>query len=198
MAGNGSDALFSNRTGIIIAAIFMFAALILWSQGRIWWCPAGDWSPWAWDIWTQHNSQHLVDPYSFTHVLHGILEFWLITLVFGRWIPLRWRLVLAMGIEATWEVVENSAAVIEHYRAETISLNYFGDSIINSMSDITCCGIGFLLGYKLRFWKSALVFALTEIILIFTIHDSLIINIIMLLLPLPAVKEAIKHWQMSM
>ncbi len=161
-------------------------------QGRVWWCQAGDMSPWAWDIWSTHNSQHVVDPYSFTHVLHGVLEFWLIGLVFRR-MPLVWRLALAIFIESSWEVAENSAAVIERYRSATISLDYFGDSIINSLADIICCATGFVIAYNLRFWKSAILFLATEAILIVTIRDSLLINILMLIYPI----EAVKTWQIG-
>jgi hypothetical protein len=124
--------------------------------------------------------------------LHGVLEFWLIGLIFRK-IPLAWRLVIAVMIEASWEVTENSTYVIERYRAATISLNYFGDSILNSMSDITACATGFTIAYKLKFWKSVALFLATEVILIATIRDSLIINIIMLIYPI----EAIKHWQIG-
>lgn len=176
----------------LIATIVILSVVLLYFQGRAWWCQAGDLVPWSWDIWSTHNSQHVIDPYSFTHILHGILEFWLLGLFFGR-IPLVWRLLVALSIESSWEVVENSAYVIERYREETISLNYFGDSIINSVVDIFCCGIGFAIARKLRFWRSLVLFVLTEVILIFWIRDSLIINIIMLIWPL----EAIKHWQMG-
>lgn len=175
---------------ILYLGVMCLSALVLWGQGRIWWCPAGDWSPWSWTINSQHNSQHIIDAYSFTHVLHGILEFWLIGLVFAR-LPLAWRLLIAVGIEASWEVIENSSYVIERYRAATISFDYFGDSIINSLSDITCCAMGFLVGYKLKLWKSAVLFAATELILIFTIRDSLVINLIMLVHPV----DAIRAWQ---
>src|SRR5260221_5691393 len=161
-------------------------------EGRVWWCQAGDYWPWAWDIWSRHNSQHLIDPYSFTHILHGVLEFWLLGLIFRK-MPPAWRLLIAVMIEGSWEIAENSSYVINRYREATISLDYFGDSIINSMSDILCCATGFVIAYKLRFWKSLFLFVATEIILIFWIHDSLIINIIMLIYPL----EAIKHWQMG-
>jgi len=171
---------------IVIAAV-----VILQIQGRVWWCQAGDITPWSWNIWSTHNSQHIIDPYSFTHVLHGVLEFWLIGLVFSR-MPLVWRLALAVFIESTWEVAENSATVIERYRSATISLDYFGDSIINSVADIACCSLGFLIAYKLRFWRSLALFVITEILLIVFIRDSLIINIIMLLFPV----EAIRSWQM--
>jgi len=173
--------------GCVVAA----AVVVLNIEGRRWWCPAGDLSPWSWDIWSQHNSQHLVDPYSFTHILHGVLEFWLLRLLFPR-LKLAWRLFLAVLIESSWEIAENSSYVINRYREETISLAYFGDSIINSLSDIVCCATGFTIAYKLRFWRSLALFLITETVLIFWIHDSLIINIIMLLYPI----EAIKHWQM--
>src|SRR3982750_3395867 len=127
------ERLFSHRTRIAIGGIMFFAAMFLASQGRVWWCQAGDYIPWSWNIWSTHNSQHLIDPYSFTHILHGIIEFWVLSLLFGR-VPLRWRLVMAVAIECTWELVENSPFMIEHYRADTISLDYFGDSIINSLS----------------------------------------------------------------
>ena len=91
------------------------------------------------------------------------------------------------------DLAENSTFVIERYRAATISLDYFGDSIINSLSDITCCATGFVIAYKLKFWKALALFLATETVLIFTIRDSLLINIVMLIYPI----EAIKHWQMA-
>jgi hypothetical protein len=175
-----------------MALVVTTAVVILNLEGRRWWCPAGDLSPWSWDIWTQHNSQHIVDPYSFTHILHGILEYWLLGLLFPR-MRLSWRLFLAMFVESSWEVAENSSYVIERYREETISLAYFGDSIINSLSDIACCASGFLIAYKLRFWRSFALFVATEIALIFWIHDSLLINILMLIWPV----EAIRKWQVG-
>jgi hypothetical protein len=174
------------------AFIIVAAAVLLYFEGRLWWCPAGDWWPWSWNIWSQHNSQHLIDPYSFTHILHGILEFWILGLLFPR-LKLAWRLALAVFIESAWEVTENSSYVIQRYREETISLDYFGDSIINSLSDIVCCATGFVIGYKLRFWRSLALFLATEAVLIIWIHDSLLINILMLIYPI----EAIKHWQMG-
>ena len=177
---------------IAIAFVVVAAVIALNIEGRVWWCRAGDYSPWSWDIWSTHNSQHIVDPYSFTHVLHGILEFWLIGLVFAR-LPLAWRLFIAIVIESAWEVAENSNYIIQRYREETISLDYFGDSIINSVADIICCATGFVIAHKLRFWRSLALFLATEAILIVWIRDSLVINIIMLIYPI----EAIKHWQMG-
>jgi len=103
------------------------------------------------------------------------------------------RMLIAVAIEGSWEIAENSSFVINRYREATISLDYFGDSIINSMSDICCCGLGFLIAYKIRFWWSLALFVFVETVLIVTIHDSLIINVIMLLFP----NDAIKNWQMG-
>lgn len=182
----------SKAAWLLIGLTGLVSVVLLDLQGRVWWCLAGDAAPWSWDIWSPHNSQHAIDPYSFTHVLHGILEFWILSLLFPR-VPLVWRLLVAMFVESAWEVIENTSYVIERYREETISLNYFGDSIINSIFDIFCCGIGFFGAWRLRFLRSLALFVLTELTLIFWIHDSLLINIIMLLWPV----EAIRHWQMG-
>ena len=174
---------------VIISAIF-----VLYYQGRIWWCK---WDTpiylWSSDAWGTHNSQHLFDPYSFTHVLHGLGFYGILYLIFRRKISLAWLLFIAVLIESAWEILENSNAVIERYRAATFSLEYFGDSIANSFGDILCCIVGFLIAHKLTFWRSFALFALTEIVLIIWIHDSLSINILMLIYPI----EAIKAWQMG-
>ena len=184
--------LFEKTPVILCLFVIVVSTVLLVWQGRVWWCQAGDYSPWAWNIWSTHNSQHIIDPYSFTHVLHGVLEFWLIGLVFRR-MPLAWRLLIAVIIESTWEVAENSSYIIERYRTVTLSLDYFGDSIINSLADIVCCATGFTIAYKLKFWKSLALFLATEAILIVWIRDSLLINIVMLIYPI----EALKVWQMG-
>jgi hypothetical protein len=174
------------------ALIVLASGIALDLMGRVWWCEAGDYSPWSWIVNSRHNSQHLVDPYSFTHVLHGILEFWLIGLVFRK-LPLAWRFVLAILIESSWEVVENTNYVINRYREATISLDYYGDSIANSMSDIVCCAIGFMIAYKIGRWWSLAVFVVMEVILLLWIRDSLLLNILMLLWPV----DGVKSWQGS-
>ena len=187
------DQLKANpRAWMAMAMVVATAVVILNIEGRVWWCPAGDLVPWSWDIWSRHNSQHIVDPYSFTHILHGVGEFWLIYLVCRRW-PLAWRLLISVSIASTWEVAENASFMIQRYRTETISLDYFGDSIVNSISDILCCATGFLIAYKLRFWKSVAFFLVTEAVLLVWIRDSLLLNIFMLVYPV----EAIKVWQLS-
>jgi hypothetical protein len=173
-----------------VTAILLIAIVSLNLLGRVWWCEAGDAWPWSWEVWSKHNSQHLIDPYSFTHVLHGVLEFWLIGLVFYK-VPMAWRFVIAIFIESSWEVLENTNYIINRYREATISLDYFGDSIANSIADIVCCGVGFWIAYKVRFWWSLLIFVAMEVILLFWIKDSLIVNLIMLIFPV----DAIKQWQ---
>jgi hypothetical protein len=174
----------------LIFAVVIVAAFFLRILGRVWWCQAGDYAPWSWEVWSAHNSQHVIDPYTFTHILHGILFFWIASLIFRK-MPLAWRLLIAISFESAWEVAENTNAVIQRYREATISLDYFGDSIINSIGDIFSFAFGFWLANKLRFWFSLVFFVLVEMILLFWIRDSLILNIIMLIYPL----EAIKKWQ---
>lgn len=165
-------------------------SVILYTQGRIWWCKLGDYSPWVSQAWGNHTSQHLFDPYTFTHILHGVLFFWLIDLIFRKQ-TFAWKFFIAIWVESAWEVLENSQFVIEKYRENTASLDYFGDSIFNSVGDVIACGIGFLIAYKLKFWRSLVVFILTEIVLLLWIRDGLLLNILMLIYPI----EAIKQWQ---
>src|SRR5215210_6913524 len=128
---------------LVLAAIFAATALVLHSQGRLWFCSCGYLLPWTGNAWSADNSQHFSDPYSFTHVLHGFMFCWLLWLVVPKW-PLRWRLLLAIFAEALWEVIENSSFVIERYRATTTEL-YQGDTALNSLGDILFCAIGFLI-----------------------------------------------------
>ncbi len=175
---------------MITAASVM--AIVRAIQGGIWWCrwdtPVYIWSS---EVWSKHNSQHLFDPYTFTHILHGFLFYWLARLVFRKRISFAWMLFVAVLGESIWELVENSRYVIELYRANTASLEYFGDSIANSIGDVIACFTGFYISYRLQVWRSIIVFLLVEVILVITIKDSLLINIIMLLYPI----EAIKIWQ---
>jgi len=161
-------------------------------MGRRLWCSCGSLSPWSWDIWSSHNSQHLIDPYTFTHVLHGMLYYALLRLLLrSRWPPL--RALLAVMIEVGWEIGENTNAVIAAYREATIALNYYGDSIANSMSDVLAFALGYTGAIRLPVWASVVAFVAVEAALLLTIRDSLILNIVMLLHPF----SAIKAWQMG-
>ncbi len=165
--------------------------MLLFLQGRIWWCKLGDYRIYVHEAWnSSHTSQHFLDPYTFTHVLHGVMFFWLVSLLFRR-MKLVWQFFIAMTIEAAWEVAENTNAVIELYRQNTASLDYFGDSIFNSVGDVFACAAGFYIACKLGWKRSLFFFLLTEIVLLFWIRDSLLLNILMLIYPL----DSIKSWQ---
>ncbi len=123
-------------------------------------------------------------------MLHGVMFFWLLAFVAPR-LPVSWRDVSAIAIEAAWELLENSNIVIERDRTATISLGYEGDSIANSFGDVLSCSLGFLLAFRLGLWGSLALFAATELALVFWIRDSFILSTLMLIHPI----EALKSWQ---
>jgi len=166
-------------------------ALLLWVEGRFVFCSCGVFRVWSGDTCSASNSQQLFDPYSFTHVLHGFFLFWLVALLARRLAP-AWQLWLGLTLEAAWEVFENTRFVIDRYRAETAALGYTGDTIVNSLGDLTCALAGFLVARKLGALRSIIVFLVLELILVLWIHDSLLLQLLMLIHPV----EAIKQWQM--
>ena len=170
--------------------IVLVMSVLLRAQGRLIICACGYVQIWTSDTCSANNSQHLFDPYSFTHVLHGVMFFWLIALVFRRMAPSR-QVLLALALEAAWEVFENSRFVIERYRTATAALGYQGDTIVNSIGDLLCALLGYLIARQLGVRWSLILFLLLELILILWIHDSLLLQILMLVRPV----EAIKLWQ---
>lgn len=173
--------------GALVAAMFQ-----LRNQGRSWWCSCGQPFLWAGDIWSSDNSQHLLDPYAFTHVLHGFVFFWLLSWLLPR-MPRLWQLSLAILLEALWEVFENTEFTIQRYREATAALGYFGDSVANSLGDVVTCGIGFWIAQRLGFLWSLLAFVAIELVLLIWIRDSLILEVLMLIYPI----DAIKSWQVG-
>jgi len=168
-------------------------ALVLHAMGRPWWCRAGDLVPWSSDIWSRHNSQHLVDPYTLTHAMHGLIFYALLWLTLGRVAGVTTRAGVALGIEATWEIVENTSTMIERYRAATISLDYYGDSVLNSVCDILAFVLGYVAAAAIPTWVSVASVVAAETLLIFWIRDSLLLNVLMLIHPV----EAVKAWQLG-
>jgi hypothetical protein len=177
---------------LAIVAILAATVFELRRQGRLWWCASGDWSPWAGDIGNRHTSQHLFDPYTFTHILHGFILCGLLVLILPR-LARQWRFLIAITVEALWEVFENTSYVINRYRDATAAIGYEGDSVSNSMGDVLACALGFALALKLGWRRTVAAFLLTELILLLWIRDSLLLNIILLIHPF----EAIKTWQMG-
>ena len=174
-----------------LAVVLAGTALVLHSMGRPWWCQAGDLVPWSVEIHSRHNSQHLVDAYSLTHALHGLLFYWGLWLILGRVAGATARAAIALGIETTWEIVENTDFIIERYRAATISLDYYGDSVVNSVADIGCFVGGYAAAAAMPVWISVAGFAAAELLLLVVIRDSLLLNMLMLVHPV----EAVKAWQ---
>ncbi len=164
----------------------------LWLEGRVLFCGCGSGVPWVFDVKSRHCSQHLFDPYSASHVLHGVVFcgcFWLLRGKIGG----AWRLWGCLVLEASWEVLENSAFIINRYRTGTMALGYEGDSITNSLCDVTCCMGGYLIANQLPWKWSVAFFLAVELTLLLLIRDSLVLNVVMLVCPL----EVIKQWQMG-
>jgi len=180
-------------TKVLSATVLVLLALVLLlhAEGRMVFCACGHFAVWVSDWCSSTTSQQLLDPYSFTHVLHGFLFFWLITLLFKR-MPRGWQVWLALLLESAWEVFENTSFVINKYRTETAALGYQGDTIVNSLGDVACALIGFLIARQLGVRRSLIVFVLIEVILTFWIHDSLLLQLLMLIRPI----QAIKFWQL--
>jgi hypothetical protein len=181
----------SSLPWLVMGLVLIAAVSQLHIQGRVAWCACGGLSPWAGDIWSAHCSQHLFDPYSLTHLLHGLLLYGLLAATCPK-MPLAWRLCLAISLEAGWEVFENCDFTIHWYRTMTIALDYEGDSIANSLGDIVSCAAGFLVARRIGLWGSVCLFVATEAVLLIWIRDCLLLNVVMLAWPI----DAIKSWQM--
>jgi hypothetical protein len=191
-AGHG---LLESRTPwpwIAIVFVLVATAGELHLQGRRWWCACGQPFLWSGEVHSEHTSQHLLDPYSFTHVLHGLLLCGFLTVVARRLTP-AWRLWIAVCIESLWEVFENSAFTIERYRTATMSYGYQGDSIANSLGDILSMVVGFVVASRIGWRASIAIFVVTELVLLFWIRDNLVLSILMLVYSI----DAIKAWQLS-
>ena len=180
----------SRRAWLLAVAILATAAAILLAMGRNPICTCGSVELWVGTRDSAKTSQMLADWYSLSHVVHGLIFYAALWLVARRW-PVERRFLIALLIEAAWEIIENTPMVIDRYRATTAALGYTGDSVINSLSDIMMMALGFLAARKLPPWAAALLLIALEIIPLFTIRDNLALNVWALIAP----NSALQAWQ---
>lgn len=176
---------------LAILAIVLITIVVERSMGRLWFGPDGRFGWLETDIWSSSQSQRVFDPYSFSHILHGLGFYALLRLIAGRQ-SISTRFVLAVMLEGVWEILENSPIIIDRYRAVTIAQGYIGDSILNSVTDLVMAAIGFVIAWRFTVLQSVVFVVATELVMLVLIRDNLTLNIVMLVWPL----DSIKAWQM--
>jgi len=180
----------SRRAWLLALLILIAAAAAELAMGRNPICTCGEIELWVGARDSAKTSQMLVDWYSLSHVVHGLLLYALLWLVARRW-TVEWRFLTGTLLEAAWEVTENTPFVIDRYRSTTAAIGYTGDSIVNSMSDILMMAFGFLVARKLPVWATIMLLIVLEIVPLLVIRDNLTLNILNLLAPNPALQA----WQ---
>src|SRR6476469_9541971 len=185
-----SSGMNSRRAAIATLYILLAAAAILLAMGRNPICTCGTIELWVGQRDSAKTSQMLADWYSLSHIVHGLLFYAILWLAVRRW-PVEWRFLIALMVEASWEVIENTPLVIDRYRETTAALGYTGDSVINSLSDIAMMALGFLAARKLPLWAAVALLVALEIVPLVAIRDNLTLNVWALIAP----NHAVQAWQ---
>ncbi len=180
----------SRKGWLIAVALLVALTLILFAMGRPPVCPCGTVSLWHGVVQSNQNSQQVSDWYSFSHIIHGFIFFGLSYWLRARQ-PLWVALIVALGIEGAWEILENSPIIIDRYREVTMAYGYSGDSILNSVSDAGFMILGFVAASRMRWWQTVALAIAFELLTLWTIRDNLTLNIVMLVSPI----EAVRNWQ---
>jgi hypothetical protein len=175
---------------IHLSLILVVTPLIIFLEGQPAWCHCGRPYLWITSGWSPHTSQHVFDPYSFTHFLHGLLLYFALAACWPS-LSVPWRLTITALLEALWEILENSPAVVARFRAQTAAAEYSGDSIANTLGDLAACLAGFWIAQRIGWRWSAVIFVLVEVALLLTIRDSLLLTVVMLIYP----SESLRQWQ---
>ena len=174
----------------LAVALVVAAAATLWFMGQVPICKCGYVKLWHGVVASSENSQHLSDWYTFSHVIHGFAFYGILWLV-ARRTPAGLRLAIAVALEASWEIFENTDFVINRYREVTISRDYYGDSVINSVMDIVWMMVGFAAAAQLPLRVIVALTIAMELFVGYWIRDNLTLNILMLVYPV----ETIRRWQ---
>ncbi len=185
---------------IILIGIITAQILSLYAMGRLPICACGFVKFWEGDVMSSSNSQQIADWYTFSHIIHGFIFYAMMYFINRKFfikkggLPIAWWLIVAVLLEVGWEIIENSTWIIEYYRANTVSIGYIGDSILNSVFDVIWMALGFFIARKLPVYMTITLIIVFELMTGYFVRDGLILNILMFIYP----AEAIKVWQTGM
>lgn len=174
-----------------IAATLLFTIGWLANNSSVWWSHANA-AIWSSDIWSRANSQHPLDPYTLTHTMHGVLCFWITSLLAKR-LPLSRQFLFALIFACGWELVENSSMFVERFRIVTAASEYVGDALVNSITDIAACSFGFYLASRMKYSASVSLFLIVEVLTAIWVRDNMALNVLMLLFPI----DSVRYWQIG-